>query len=158
MQKAGALEITWNHSISVFTYCQMGIQCTRNTYFLLKHRLLQNNSTTFSWYFSTWHNRRSVEFSFFFQAVDTYAFAVRRCMDGSRGGVKLFRTPPVFDIIFQNDVKTWKDSLDRSFEVQRQWRCGPSYEMDPPFLNVIDPCMRCTNSWLSNENTIDIPT
>ena len=69
MQKAGALEITWNHSISVFTYCQMGIQCTRNTYFLLKHRLLQNNSTTFSWYFSTWHNRRSVEFSFFFKQL-----------------------------------------------------------------------------------------
>ena len=45
--------------------------------------------------FSTWHNRRSVEFSFFQPVV------VRRCMDGSRGGVKLVRTPHVFDIIFQ---------------------------------------------------------
>ena len=51
--------------------------------------------------------------------LEIHAFAVRRCIDGSRGGVKVFRIPPFFDIVFQNDVKTCKESLDRSLEVRR---------------------------------------
>ena len=132
MQKAGALEITWNNSISVFTYCQMGKQCKRNKYFLLKHQLLQNNSTIFSWYFSTWHNRRSVEFSFF-----SSSWHICICSETMHGWIQGRGQTVPDPSCLRHYISKWRQNLKRfsgslpwSTKIMKMWSFiwnGPSF-------------------------------
>ena len=140
MQKAGAPEITWNHSISVFNYCQMG---TRNKYFLLKHQLSQSNSTTFSW------KAAAVRIRFLNMAQSAIS------------GVQLFFNQLKHMRLQWDDA--WMEGSNCSGPLLSStlyFKMTSKLEKNlwiAPFLNVMYPRMRCTNSWLSNENTIDIP-